>query len=121
MTNPTVVVHGQVRELRATELTDAQVASSVFMCNSGVNPHELLNAHTHGTKQKFDSLALQMAMPEIGRDRILYLSQRLERAEALLKKLATYEAYGVHHDELNAFLAEHKTVPSVEPDLMKRK
>jgi hypothetical protein len=91
------------------------------MCNSGVDVHALLRAHNTGNKAEATKLAIQMSMPEIGRDRILYLSQRLERAEALLKKLATYEAYGVHADELNAFLTEPKTAPSVEPDLLKRK
>lgn len=122
MNNPSAIIHGEQRAILGADLTDAQVASSVFMCSSGVDPLQLLNSAKKSQDEQLN-LAYQMAMPHIGRDRILHLSQRLELAEMLLKRAAAHEQveFGKLGEEIRNFLSKATTKPSVEPNVMLRK
>lgn len=120
---PEVVIHGRVNPLMASQLTDAQVASMVYM-HTSISPgllESLLKDSYKGTTVSED-IALVMGISQIARDRILYLSQRLEQAEALLRQF-TGDSKGElteNLEETTAFLALPRTIPSIEPDLMKR-
>ena len=118
------IIHGEKREILGTYLNDAEVASCVYMyTTSNVNPRSILLRE----KELSEGEKVSFALPEIARDRILALSQRLERAEALLKQ---YNETSVNYNlkyyfkyldaDAIKFLQEPKTVPSSEPDVMKR-
>ncbi len=131
-----VVIHGNDQVIMAPHLTDAQVASNVFMCSSNVDPYKLIATYRSPDSKEQENLAYLMAMPQIGRDRILYLSQRLERSEEMLREAADKLHvlgcnFGVGSPErvcaeerverIMTLLKMPKTVPSVEPELYKRK
>lgn len=117
---PTAVIHGQVTNILAANLTDAQVASGVFMCGSSVNPNDLLDKMLKGTPKDKEDISHALAMPQIGRDRILYLSQKVERLESLLKRITVEAPEPALIDDITAELLRPGTVPSIEPELMKR-
>ena len=120
MSDPTAIIHGSKRDIMAPHLTDAQVESGVFMCTPGVNPSELIKQMTSGTPEEKRNISFAMAMPQIGRDRLLYLSQKVERLEALLKRVnGDAPPMDLITDITNELLSP-TTVPSVEPELMKR-
>lgn len=122
MTKPTAVIHGVVRNILAPDLKDALIASVVYgNLSSSVSPLTVINAHRSKDQAEMDRVAMILAMPEIARDRILHLSQRLEQAEALLKKVVGPDSIAGLSSEIEKFLAAPKTEPSEEPDIWKRK
>jgi hypothetical protein len=133
MNNPSAIIHGEQRAILGADLTDAQVASGVFMCSSGVDPLQLLNSAKKSDDEQL-KLAYQMAMPQIGRDRMLHLSQRLERLTEALQNMMGLFDNAVYRQRLaddtmyaeaiklaRAELAVAATKPSVEPDVLMRK
>lgn len=120
----TAIIHGQPREIMGAELTDAQVASGVFM-HTSPTMDSILRLRGEGTTR---GQALLASMSEVARDRILYLSQQLEAATGHLRNALsemdredfTSEAAQKQIEEADAFLDLPRTVPSVELDVMKR-
>lgn len=114
---PTVVIHGKVRELSAPDFTDAQIASGVFMHTSPTYAGVMRTLKApHGSIE-----GIIGALPSVARDRILYLSQRLERAEALIEMMqGAAESEMGELEDVRKFLAEPKTKPSLTENLYER-
>jgi len=128
------IIHGEERSIMAPDMTDAQVASGVFMCTSGLDMVTVIMASRMQDETKKTEMAFQLAMPQIGRDRILHLSQRVERLTEALKNMMGLFDNAVYQRRLaddtmyaeavkiaRAELAVTATKPSREPNVMLRK
>lgn len=112
---PTAIIHGTEREIMCPELNDAQVASTVFM-HTTVSHGTLMASLKPGASTE---LRVALGIPQIARDRILYLSQQLEQAISHLRHVTQLHSTADTY-EAELFVAQSRTAPSAEPDVMKR-